>query len=81
MGDWEKAEQRVTSAFFIVWAVGVVLLGVWHLANQFSESVVYFQVAVAFLAAASAIVCINRRKMSEDLHAATGFQPKGCSIV
>ena len=37
---WEKADQKVTSAFFLVWALGVALLGGWHAANQLSASVV-----------------------------------------
>ncbi|KAJ1482001.1 hypothetical protein T484DRAFT_1805346 [Baffinella frigidus] len=51
MRDWENAEQKITSAFFLVWAVGVTLLGVWHVASQFSASVAHLQVAVAVLAA------------------------------
>ena len=46
---WEKAEQKITSAFFFVWAAGVVLLGGWHVASQLSANVA--QVAVAVLAA------------------------------
>ena len=37
---WDKADQKVTSAFFLVWALGVALLGGWHAANQLSASVV-----------------------------------------
>ena len=33
--DWESAEQRLTSACFLMWAVGVTLLGWWHVANHF----------------------------------------------
>jgi len=33
--DWENAEQKLTSAFFLVWAVSVTLLGWWHVVNQF----------------------------------------------
>ena len=33
--EWEIAEQRLTSAFFLVWAVSVALLGGWQLAHQF----------------------------------------------
>jgi hypothetical protein len=35
MRDWEKAEQTLTSAFFLIWAMGVTLLGGWHVATQF----------------------------------------------
>jgi len=55
---WEKAEQKITSAFFLVWAASVVLLGGWHVANQLSASVV--QVAVAVLTASCAPVAFSR---------------------
>ena len=33
--EWENAEQRLTSVFFLMWAMGVTLLGWWHVVNQF----------------------------------------------
>ncbi|KAJ1477472.1 hypothetical protein T484DRAFT_1750039 [Baffinella frigidus] len=35
MRDWVKAEQTITTAFFLMWVAGVTLLGGWHVANQF----------------------------------------------
>mmetsp|Transcript_68017 Transcript_68017/g.162433 ORF Transcript_68017/g.162433 Transcript_68017/m.162433 type:complete len:178 (+) Transcript_68017:83-616(+) len=43
MRDWDNAEQTLTSAFFFVWAVGVISLGGWHVVSQFSPNL---QVAV-----------------------------------
>jgi len=60
--EWEKAEQRLTSAFFLVWAVGVTLLGGWHVASQFSASVAHLQVVVAVLAATCTPVAFSRIK-------------------
>ena len=45
--DWEHTEQALTSAFFLVWAMGAFLLGGWHAANQFSASVATLQVAIS----------------------------------
>jgi hypothetical protein len=58
--QWDFNEQKMTSAFFLVWAVGVVLLGGWHVANQLSACMV--QVAVAALAATSAPVAYLRHR-------------------
>ena len=58
MLDWEKADQSITSACFIMWAVGVVLLGGWHVASQLSANVA--QVAVAVLAATCTPVAFSR---------------------
>jgi hypothetical protein len=64
MRDWDHAEQRLTSVLFLMWAVGVTLLGGWHLANHLSASVAILQVtlrvAVAILAATSALVAFSR---------------------
>ena len=57
---WEKAEQKITSAFFLLWAASVILLGGWHVANQLSPSVVHFQVATAILAATCMPVAFSR---------------------
>ena len=87
-GSWENAEQTLTSAFFFVWAVGVILLGGWHVADHFSVSVGYLQVAVAILAATCAFCHINRKRrglLALDLHpdtsihapAATASLPRG----
>jgi hypothetical protein len=61
-GSWENAEQTPTSAFFFVWAVGVILLAGWHVADHFSVSVGYLQVAVAVLAATCALCHINCKR-------------------
>jgi len=55
---WDKAEQKLTNAFFLVWAAGVVLLGGWHVANLLSASVL--QVTVAVLTASCIPVAISR---------------------
>ncbi|KAJ1464869.1 hypothetical protein T484DRAFT_1989508, partial [Baffinella frigidus] len=57
---WEQAEQSVTSAFFKVWAVAIVLLGGWHVATQLSASVTHLQVAGAVLAASCTQVAFSR---------------------
>jgi len=69
---WEKADQNVTSAFFLVWAVGVALLGGWHAANQLSASVV--QVAVAVLTASCAPMVFSRmnRQTPDGVHCVEG---------
>jgi hypothetical protein len=56
--EWEQGEQMITSAFFLVWAVSVVLLGGWHVASQLSANVA--QVAVAVLAATCTPVAFSR---------------------
>ena len=61
---WEKAEQKVTNAFFLVWAVSVVLLGGWHVVNQLSASVV--QVAVAVLAATTPVAYLRINRQPPD---------------
>ena len=58
MLDWEKADQTITSACFLMWAVSVVLLGGWHVASQLSANVA--QVAVAVLAATCTPVAFSR---------------------
>ena len=62
MRDWDNAEQRLTSAFFLMWALGVMLLGGWHVANHFSESVAHLHVVVAVLAATCTPVAFSRIK-------------------
>jgi len=56
--EWEQGEKTITSAFFLVWAVSVVLLGGWHVASQLSANVA--QVAVAVLAATCTPVAYSR---------------------
>ena len=56
--EWEQGEKTITSAFFLVWAVSVVLLGGWHAANLLSASVVH--VTVAVVAASCIPVAISR---------------------
>jgi hypothetical protein len=58
--NWEQAEATLTSAFFLMWALSVVLLGGWNLANQLSASVVHFKVAAAVLAATCTPVAFSR---------------------
>ncbi|KAJ1468110.1 hypothetical protein T484DRAFT_1985023 [Baffinella frigidus] len=68
-GQWDKAEETLISAFFLVWAVGVIALGGWHVANQLSASVGHLQVAAAVLAATCTPVVFLRinRQASPDV--------------
>ncbi|KAJ1468465.1 hypothetical protein T484DRAFT_3629712 [Baffinella frigidus] len=61
--QWDKAEETLISAFFLVWAVGVVALSCWHMVNQLSANTAHLQVAVAVVAATCSPVVffINRQ--------------------
>ena len=76
-GSWENAEKTLTSAFFLVWAVGVILLGGWHVSNQLSASIGgCILVAVAVLAPTCAFCHINRKRrgtLALDLHPDTSI--------